>query len=77
MRAFVKPLLLFVTIFAAAYVARQLIVPDVVPIAEGESSSWQLQVAFLLTSIINVGAFGTGLILLLGLLRELKKLVAG
>jgi hypothetical protein len=53
-----KPLLLFASIFAAAYVARVLIVPNVAPIAEGTQSIWPIQVAFLLTSVQNIGLFG-------------------
>ncbi len=76
MRIFLKSLLLFASIFAAAYLARILIVPNVVPIADGEQSGWQLQLAFLLTSVQNVGLFGMALVLLLALLRPLKNLTA-
>jgi hypothetical protein len=51
MMVFLKSLVLFAAIFACAYVARILIVPDVVPIAEGEQSTSQLDVAFVLTSV--------------------------
>jgi hypothetical protein len=60
MRAFLKSLLLFVSIFAAAYVASILIVPDVVPIAAGEQSTWQLDVALVLSSMQNIGLFRSG-----------------
>jgi hypothetical protein len=40
MRTFLKSLLLFASIFAAAYMARILMVPNVAPIAEGEQSNW-------------------------------------
>jgi hypothetical protein len=76
MRTFLKSLLLFVLIFAAAYVARVLFVPNVAPIAEGEQSNWQLQLAFFLASIQNIGLFGMSLVLLLALLRQLKTLIA-
>ena len=36
MRTFLRSLLLFASIFAAAHVARILIVPNAAPIAEGE-----------------------------------------
>jgi hypothetical protein len=75
-RTFLKSMLLFALIFAAAYGARILFVPDVVPIADGEQSSWQLQLAFFLTSVQNVGLFGMSLMLLLALLGQLKNLVA-
>ena len=63
MRIFLKSMLLFVSIFTAAYVARIFIVPDVVPIAEGEQSNWQIQLAFFLTSVQNIGLFGMALVL--------------
>jgi hypothetical protein len=74
MRIFLKSLLLFASIFAAAYMARVFIVPDVVPIAEGEQSNWQIQVAFLLTSVQNIGLFGMILVVLVGLPSQLKRL---
>ena len=52
MRTFLKSLLLFASIFTAAYVARILIVPEVAPITEGEQSGWQLDVA----PFLDVGA---------------------
>jgi hypothetical protein len=74
MRIFLKCLLLFASIFAAAYIARLLIVPDVVPIAEGEQSNWQIQVAFLLTSVQNIGLFGMALVVLVALPSQIKRL---
>jgi hypothetical protein len=68
MRTFLKSLLLFGSIFAAAYVARILIVPNVAPIAEGDESNWQIQIAFLLTSVENIGLFGMVLVMILALL---------
>ncbi len=76
MRIFLKSLLLFASIFAAAYIARVFIVPNVVPIAEGEQSNWQIQVAFLLTSVQNIGLFGMILVVLVALPSQLKSLVA-
>ena len=58
MRTFIKSLLLFGSIFAAAYLARILLAPDVAPIGEGEDPNWQIQIAFLLKSVQNVGLFG-------------------
>ena len=75
MRTFLKSLLVFVSIFAAAYVARILIVPDVVPIAEGGQSGWQIDVAFFLTSVQNIGLSGTSLVVLLALLHQFRNLV--
>ena len=76
MRGFIKSLLLFASIFAAAYAARVLIVPDVVPIGEGEQSSWQVDLAFVLTSVQNVGLFGTAVVMLLALLKPFRNLTA-
>ena len=74
MRSFLKSLLLFASIFAAAYVARILIVPNVAPIAGGEESNWQIQVAFFLMSVQNIGLFGMVLIVLVALPSQVKKL---
>jgi hypothetical protein len=74
MRSFLKSLLLFASIFAAAYVARILIVPNVAPIAEGEESNWQIQVAFFFMSVQNIGLFGMVLVVLVALPSQVKKL---
>jgi len=74
MRTFLKSLLLFASIFAAAYVARILIVPNVAPIAEGEESNWQIQVAFFSMSVQNIGLFGMVLVVLVALPSQVKKL---
>jgi hypothetical protein len=70
MRIFLKSLLLFASVFAAAYIARILIVPNVMPIADGEQSGWQVQIAFLLTSVKNIGLLGIVLVTLLKQLRS-------
>jgi uncharacterized iron-regulated membrane protein len=75
MRIFFKAFLLFALIFSAAYIARMLTVPNVIPIADGEQSGWQLQIAFLLTSVLNIGLFGMGLVMLVGLLKQFRSLV--
>lgn len=75
MRIFVKSLLLFASIFAAAYLARVLIVPDVVPIAEGEEPNWQIQAAFFFMSAQNIGLFGMVLVVLVALPSLVKNLV--
>ena len=75
MRFFLKSLLLFALIFSAAYIARILMVPNVLPIPDGEPSGWQVQIAFVLTSVQNIGLFGMGLVMLLGLLKQLRSLV--
>jgi hypothetical protein len=75
MRIFFKAYLLFALIFSAAYIARMLTVPNVIPIADGEQSGWQVQIAFLLTSVRNIGLFGMGLVMLVGLLKQFRSLV--
>ena len=75
MHTFLKSLLLFASIFAAAYVARILIVPNVAPIAEGDEPNWQIQIAFLLTSVQNIGLFGMVLVVLVALPTQVKNLI--
>ena len=75
MRIFLKVFLLFALIFSATYIARILTVPNVIPIADGEQSGWQVQIAFVLTSVQNIGLFGMGLVILLGLLKQLRSLL--
>jgi hypothetical protein len=53
MPIFLKSLLLFALIFLAANMARILIVPNVVPIADGEQSNWQIQVLVALPSLLK------------------------
>ena len=74
MRIILKSFLLFALIFSAAYIARILMVPYVVPIADGEQSGWQVQIAFILTSVQNIGLFGMGVVTLLGLLKQFRSL---
>ena len=76
MRIFLKSFLLFALTFAAAYLAHTLIVPNVVAIADGEQSGWQVQVAFLLTSVQNIGLFGMALVAILALLNRFRSLLA-
>jgi hypothetical protein len=74
MRTVLKSLLLFGSIFAAAYVVRIFIAPDVAPIAEGEESNWQIQIAFLLMSVQNIGLSGMVLVVLVAFASQVKKL---
>ncbi|MFY9953565.1 hypothetical protein [Bradyrhizobium sp.] len=76
MRIFLKLLLLFASIFLCAYVARVTVVPDAMPIADGEQPGWQVQVAFLLASVQNLGLIGMALVTLVALARQFKSLVA-
>ena len=76
MRIFLKSLSLFALIFLAAYVARATIVPNVMPIADGELPGWQVQVAFILASVQNIGLIGMALVMLVALSSRLKGLIA-
>jgi hypothetical protein len=76
MRIFLKLLLLFASIFLVAYVARVTFVPDAMPIADGEQPGWQVQVAFLLASVQNLGLIGMALVTLVALARQFRSLVA-
>jgi hypothetical protein len=76
MRIFFRSLLLFASVFSAAYIARVTIVPNVVPIGDGEQSNWQIQVAFFFTSVQNIGLFGMVLVVLVALPSLLRSLVA-
>jgi hypothetical protein len=73
MRIFAKSLLLFALIFLVAYIARAMIVPDVMPIADGEQPSWQIQVAFIIASVQNIGLMGMAIVVLLALSSQLKR----
>ena len=75
MRVFLKAFSLFALIFSAAYIARVLIVLDVVPIADSEQSGWPIQIAFVLTSVQNMGLLGIVLVVLVALLKQLRSRV--
>ena len=75
MRAYLKGLLLFALTFGIAYLARETIVPNVVPVAEGEQSNWQVQVAFVLMSLQNIGLGGAVLLIVMFVLNRLQKLL--
>jgi hypothetical protein len=76
MRIFLKAFLLFTLFFLIGYVARALIIPNSLPIADGEQSGWHVQTAFILTSVENIGLFGMAIVVLLALLNRFRKLVA-
>jgi hypothetical protein len=76
MRIFLKAFLLFALFFSAAYIARLSITPNSLPIADSEQSGWQVQVAFLLMSVENIGLFGMAIAMLLALLNRFRRLVA-
>lgn len=75
MRIFLKAFLLFALFFLIAYAARISIVPNSLPISEGQQSSWQIQTAFLLMSVENIGLFGMAIVMLLALLNRFRRLV--
>ena len=76
MRIFLKSLALFTLIFLAAYIARVTIVPNAMPIADGEQPGWQVQVAFVVTTVQNIGLIGMALVMLVALSSGLKGLIA-
>jgi hypothetical protein len=49
-------------------------VPNVAPVAEGEQSNWQIQVAFALMSAQNIGLLGMVLVVLVVLSSRVKRL---
>jgi hypothetical protein len=76
MRSYVKALLLFALLFVVGHAARLAFVPDAVPIADGEQSSWRVLMAFVLKAIENMGLYGEAIALLFGfrwLLRSLMR----
>ena len=76
MRSFLKAFLLFALFFAVAHITRISIVPDSLPIADGNQSGWQVQIAFVLMSVENIGLFGMAIVMLLALLNRFRRLVA-
>jgi hypothetical protein len=73
MRSYVRALLLFALLFVVGHAARLAFVPDAIPIAEGEQSSWRVLMAFVLKAK-NMGLYGEVIALLFGfgwLLRSL------
>lgn len=76
MRSFLKAFLLFALFFAAAHITRVSIVPNSLPIADGHQSGWQVQIAFVLMSVENIGLFGMAIVMLLALVNQFRRLVA-
>jgi hypothetical protein len=73
--ACLRAMALFALIFGAAYLIRVAIVPNVMPIADTEQPGWQLQFAFVVKAIENVGLFGMIIALLLALYNWLRELL--
>jgi hypothetical protein len=76
MRIFLKAFLLFALFFLAAHIARISIVPNSLSIADGHQSGWQVQIAFVLMSVENIGLFGIAIVMLLALVTRFRRLVA-
>jgi hypothetical protein len=74
MPAFLKSLLLFTLVFGLAFLAHKALVPNVVPVADGEQSNWQVQLAFVFVSLENIGLSGAGLVLVALVLDRLQKM---
>jgi hypothetical protein len=73
MLAYLKSLWLFALIFGLAFLAHKMWVPDVVPVADGDQSNWQVQLAFVLMSLENIGLGGAGLVLVAQILKSIAK----
>jgi hypothetical protein len=73
MLSYFKALSLFAVIFGLAFLAHKAIVPNVVPIADGEQSNWQVQLAFVLVSLENIGLGGAALVLVALVLDRLQE----
>lgn len=77
MRPYVKMLLLFALAFVAAWLAHQAIVPNVVPVFDGDGQvNWQVQAAFVLLAIQYIGLGGAMLVVIAGALDRLQRLWA-
>jgi hypothetical protein len=76
MRIFLRAFLLFALFFAAARIARISIVPIAGRSQIGHQSGWQVQIAFVLISVENIGLFGMAIVMLLALLNRFRRLVA-
>jgi branched-subunit amino acid permease len=76
MRIFLKAFLLFALFFVAAHIIRISVVPNTLPIADGDQSGWQVQIAFVLMSVENIGLFGMAIVAVLALVSRFRRLVA-
>jgi hypothetical protein len=75
MRAYVKIFLLFVVTFVLAWLAHRTIVPNVVPVADGDGQvNWQVQTAFVLLAIEIIGLGGAALVVVAAVLNRLQRL---
>jgi hypothetical protein len=73
MLAYLKPLSLFAVVFVSAFLAHKVMVPNVVAVADGEQSNWQVQLAFVLVSLENIGLGGAVLVLVALVLDRLQE----
>lgn len=72
MFTFLRSLLLFTLVFGLAFLAHKMLVPNVVPVADGEQSNWQVQLAFVLVSLEYISLGGAGLVLVALVLDRLQ-----
>jgi hypothetical protein len=65
MRTSLLLLLVSIGVFAAAFAARMMLLPDVLPIASAEEaqSLWALEAAFLLRALENIAALSAVVVL--------------
>jgi hypothetical protein len=73
MRVYLRLLLLSVSVAGAAYLASRVLVPDALPVADGDQPQWYLQLAFILGSVEFIGLGGMVLVLVSGLSAWLTK----
>jgi hypothetical protein len=76
MRMFLKPLALFALIAVFGYFVRIVVAPDVQPIGDREQAGWDVHLAFVLTSIQNIGLIGLAIVSVLALSTEIRRLLA-
>jgi hypothetical protein len=76
MRIFLKPLALFSLIVSFGYLVRMVVAPDVQPVGVREQAGWDVHLAFVLTSIQNIGLIGVAIVSVLALSTEIRRLIA-
>jgi hypothetical protein len=66
MRTFWALFLMSIGVFIIAFLAREILVPGVAPIAavDEPQALWAVLLAFLLTAVENIGAIGAALVVL-------------
>jgi hypothetical protein len=75
MRTFWTLFLMSVGIFIVAFLAREILVPNVVPIAavDEPQAPWAVLLAFLLKAVENIGALGAVLVVVASLAQWIAR----